>query len=109
MSLWNRRNVMPHLTKCAIVRVEFYSKGVMVEQNLENKTFSDDKTPAFTALADDGVTIWGYKYSETTGISQTLSDNIRQNGAIYDMQGRRVNNPQRKGIYIQNGKKYIVK
>ena len=84
-------------------------KGVMVEQNLENKTFSDDKTPAFTALADDGVTIWGYKYSETTGISQTLSDNIRQNGAIYDMQGRRVNNPQRKGIYIQNGKKYIVK
>lgn len=84
-------------------------KGVMVEQNLENKTFCDDKTPAFTALADDGVTIWGYKYSETTGISQTLSDNIRQNGAIYDMQGRRVNNPQRKGIYIQNGKKYIVK
>lgn len=84
-------------------------KGVMVEQNLENKTFSGDKTPAFTALADDGVTIWGYKYSETTGISQTLSDNIRQNGAIYDMQGRRVNNPQRKGIYIQNGKKYIVK
>ena len=84
-------------------------KGVMVEQNLENKTFSDDKAPAFTALADDGVTIWGYKYSETTGISQTLSDNIRQNGAIYDMQGRRVNNPQRKGIYIQNGKKYIVK
>lgn len=84
-------------------------KGVMVEQNLENKTFSDDKTPAFTALAGDGVTIWGYKYSETTGISQTLSDNIRQNGAIFDMQGRRVNNPQRKGIYIQNGKKYIVK
>ena len=84
-------------------------KGVMVEQNLENKTFSDEKTPAFTALADNGVTIWGYKYSESTGISHTLMDNVAQNGVIYDLHGRRVNTPQRKGIYIQNGKKIIVR
>jgi hypothetical protein len=29
--------------------------------------------------------------------------------AIYDLQGRRVSNPQRKGIYIRNGKKYLVR
>ena len=31
------------------------------------------------------------------------------NGSIYDLSGRRVNNPQRKGIYIQNGKKILVR
>ncbi len=37
-------------------------KGVMVEQTLEP---SDDKVPAFTALASNGVTVWGYKYGST--------------------------------------------
>ena len=31
-----------------------------------------------------------------------------ENGAIYNLQGVRVNGAQ-KGIYIQNGKKYVVK
>lgn len=31
-----------------------------------------------------------------------------ENGEMYDLQGRRVNNTQ-KGIYIQNGKKFVVK
>lgn len=31
-----------------------------------------------------------------------------ENGEMYDLQGRRVNNAQ-KGIYIQNGKKFVVK
>ncbi len=38
-------------------------KGVMVEQTLEP---TDDKAPAFTALAKNGVTIWGYKYTNST-------------------------------------------
>ena len=29
-------------------------------------------------------------------------------GELYDLQGRRVNNAQ-KGLYIQNGKKFVVK
>ena len=35
-------------------------------------------------------------------------DVVRTNGIVYDLQGRRVQTPQ-KGIYIQNGKKHIVK
>ena len=38
-------------------------KGVMVEQTMEP---SDDKVAAFTAMAKNGVTIWGYKYTDST-------------------------------------------
>jgi len=30
-------------------------------------------------------------------------------GAWYDMQGRRIDKPARKGVYIRNGKKIVVK
>ena len=30
-------------------------------------------------------------------------------GKLYDLQGREVNEPAQKGIYIKNGKKYIAK
>ena len=48
---------------------------------------------------------------ETVGIgSVTNDDNVNdgQNGAIYDLSGRRVEKAV-KGIYIQNGKKVYVK
>lgn len=52
-------------------------------------------------------------YSETTGIGVIdQSDNL-QNGDWYDLQGRKIVNPSRgrvtTGIYIINGKKYVVK
>ena len=31
------------------------------------------------------------------------------NGDIYDLMGRKVTTPQKGNIYIQNGKKFIVK
>lgn len=86
-------------------------RGVMVEQTLEQKT---DKTIAFTGLAykssgTDGVTLWAYQTeASSTGIADVKIDNVT-NDAIYDLQGRRVSNPQRKGIYIRNGKKYLVR
>lgn len=44
--------------------------------------------------------------SSTTAIRPTVVD--RTNTTIYNLQGQRVQNPQ-KGIYIRNGKKYIAK
>ena len=38
-------------------------QGVMVEQTMEP---SDDKVVAFTAMAKNGVSIWGYKYTDVT-------------------------------------------
>lgn len=43
----------------------------------------------------------------TTGISNVKANSL-QDGAIYNLQGVRVSNPQ-KGIYIQNGKKVVIK
>lgn len=45
---------------------------------------------------------------ETTGIESIFCEGAVQTGEIYNLQGVRVNGAQ-KGIYIQNGKKYIVK
>ena len=88
-----------------------YYHGVMIEQTLEP---SDTKTPAFTAVAaTTGATVWGYQTESTTGIRDIKADDNSQLSTVdcqlYDLQGHKVKSPQRKGIYIRNGKKYIVK
>ncbi len=77
--------------------------GVFVEQTLEP---TDDKTVAFTGVTKNGQTIWGYQTAAATGIEQIVN---RQsvNSKYYDLLGRPVTTPQRKGIYILNGKKVI--
>lgn len=45
---------------------------------------------------------------ETTGIENQASTGNRQQTIVYDLQGRRVENPT-KGIYIVNGKKTVIK
>lgn len=45
---------------------------------------------------------------ETTAIESVLNG-VDANAPIYDLSGRRVNNAVKGGIYIQNGKKFIVK
>ena len=44
---------------------------------------------------------------ETTGIQQIQSD-VKSNGDYYDLKGRRVSTPKR-GLYIVNGKKVVIK
>ena len=45
----------------------------------------------------------------TTAIESVLNNGVDANAPIYDLSGRRVNNAVKGGIYIQNGKKFIVK
>lgn len=45
-------------------------------------------------------------FEDATGINQY--QNIQADGIFYDLQGRRVDNPQ-KGIYVRNGKKVVIK
>lgn len=87
-----------------IDKVEY--KGVMVEQTMEP---TDDKVAAFTALAKSGVTVWGYCTSPYTAIRSINRNADVVDDAIYDLQGRCVSAPTRPGIYIRNGKKFIVK
>jgi arabinan endo-1,5-alpha-L-arabinosidase len=85
-----------------------YYHGVMVEQTLEP---TNTKTPAFTAIAaTTGTTVWGYQTeASAAGIAIITIDDDSAIGTIYDLRGHRVKNTQSKGIYIRNGKKYLVR
>ena len=78
-------------------------KGVLVYQTLEP---TNDQAIAFTCMNRNGVTIWGYKPVEASGISDTKAA-LQQDDRIYDLNGRLVTTPLRKGIYIRNGKKIV--
>jgi arabinan endo-1,5-alpha-L-arabinosidase len=79
-------------------------KGVMIEQTLEP---TDDKTIAFTVMNRNGVTVWGYQTSGTTGIREVKSGGV-DNDKWYNLNGQLVENPG-KGLYIRNGKKYVIR
>jgi arabinan endo-1,5-alpha-L-arabinosidase len=82
-------------------------RGVMVEQTLEPK---DEKTIAFTGLASKtGVTAWAYQTKAATGIMTMENGQWTMDNRVYDLQGRCVTSPQKPGIYIKNGKKYLLK
>ena len=50
-----------------------------------------------------------FDFSGTTGICTIGQfDNLQFDGAVYDLQGRKVQNPTR-GLYIVNGKKVVIK
>ena len=46
---------------------------------------------------------------EPTGIHSVTLDKETGNKAIYDLNGRRITEAMKKGIYIQKGKKISVK
>ena len=84
-------------------------KGVMVEQTMEPKT---TKTAAFTALTRSGITVWGYRSGDDpTGIKEYVATQSQptRKGDLFDLQGRRVTKVTGKGIYIENGRKRVIK
>jgi hypothetical protein len=48
-------------------------------------------------------------YQSATSIQGIKSNTPNSGGAIFDLQGRRLSATPAKGIYIQNGKKRIVR
>ena len=50
-----------------------------------------------------------FNFGGTTAIESVLNNGADANTPIYDLSGRRVMNAVKGGIYIQNGKKFIVK
>ena len=47
--------------------------------------------------------------NETTGIESIDNGKLTIDNEVYDLQGRRMRNTARKGIYIQNGKKVVIR
>ena len=46
--------------------------------------------------------------ADPTGISEAVNPES-ENGKTYDLYGRQVQSPSRKGLYIMNGRKTVVK
>jgi len=44
---------------------------------------------------------------DATGIAQMRNEELEMRNEVYDLQGRKVLNPE-KGLYIVNGKKVII-
>ena len=44
----------------------------------------------------------------TTGINASLVNSEEVKGDLYDLQGRKVTNSKKKGLYIQKGRKVVV-
>ena len=62
----------------------------------------------FTMPADDVTVTVTFKVA--TGIQNvSVENNSLENATFYDLNGRRVENPTKKGIYIVNGKKVVIK
>ena len=81
-------------------------RGVLVNQTMEPSTTS---VVAFTAMANSGTSIWGYRtkaYTVPTAIAapQSYSTDFRH---YFNLRGQRVDKPG-KGIYVVGGKKIIV-
>ena len=75
-------------------------------------SFADGETVnTKLAISQSG---WYYIYNLVIGNDVNIDGirdvklNKQNEGVIYDLMGRRVNNPS-KGIYIQNGKKFVLK
>ena len=77
---------------------------------------SNAGTGYINVTVNDGETQWtqliGVAIKGTaTGIYSVRHDAVAadKNAPCYDLSGRRIGQPSKKGLYIQNGKKYIVR
>ena len=70
-----------------------------------NKAYLPIATSLFTAEAR---VIMAFDDDETTGISAMHNSQCIMHNEVFDLQGRKVTNPK-KGLYIVNGKKVMIK
>ena len=68
-----------------------------------------------TVTVNDGETSWSQRIGvavtgAATGIQTlNLTQHTSTGAPLYDLQGRRIEQPAKSGVYIWNGKKFIVK
>lgn len=80
----------------------FYSPSASVTQLAANKAY----LPA-AGLTPNGVRLM--LGGDPTGIGHAVATDKESNAPLYDLSGRRVKEAVKGGIYLRNGKKFIVK
>ena len=81
-------------------QIGFYLPKATATSIGANKAYLNNAPAAAIALNFDDV---------TTAIGAVTTEGFNANAPIFDLSGRRVNNAVKGGLYIQNGKKFIVK
>lgn len=79
----------------------FYKPNSSITSLAANKAY-------IMAPANEGALVLNFAGGEVTGINQATINATEANAPIYDLTGRRVAKAV-KGIYVKNGKKFIVK
>lgn len=73
----------------------------ILSRKVLNEPEASDHRPVLVEVNFDGYTV---------GIQSPSSDGeATQNGDVYDLTGRRVEDPSRRGLFIQNGRKFVVR
>lgn len=67
--------------------------------------------PVLTSSLGGGAREFNFIFDDdtTTGIRQTENLELRTENAVYDLQGRKVAQPTKGGLYIVNGRKVVIK
>ena len=97
--------------ECGLYKVYTHIIKVGPEGELTIGVTKDKQVDGDWAVFDNfRLTYFGKKVSQGTinGIDNVKSD-VVEDGKIYNLQGMEVKRPLKRGIYISNGKKFIVK
>lgn len=93
-------------TTCYVLSNPTEGLGFYMAQ-LTNGHFQNNANKVYLPVANSTSQVLKFNFG-TTGIEGVESNPNTAKSVIYDLSGRRVNTTS-KGIYIQNGKKFIVK
>lgn len=75
----------------------------------DGAAFTNKAGRAYLAIEKTAAAVKGFSITDLeTSIGQVSGNETMNNGAVYDLQGRRVEKAVR-GMYIQNGRKFMVK
>ena len=85
------------------------NSGAQTAKVIEAKMIKADGTEVPASItAAWGCTVTPESTPKPTGIHAIQYVKAENNDAIYNLQGQRIKNPQ-KGVYIQNGRKFVVR
>ncbi len=80
------------------------------KDSFNNNRFQNNSHKAYLYVPNATAAALKFRFEDgTTAIESVLNNGADSNAPIYDLSGRRVMNAVKGGIYIQNGKKFIVK
>ncbi len=92
--------------------LQFTTSGKSIDNKfhiVKSKSFEFTPYRAYLQLPEEvNASALRLDFGEATGIESVATDKHEADGVVYDLSGRRVQQP-RSGFYIKNGKKYIIK